>query len=109
MVIRIKDRQNRIMFLNEALTDLYLALPRGPLAEACGSSGVAYTHGLKMINYWASLGLILKNKSGQQYNFFYTAKGNRLSVELLKLKTLLKKNDIQWCSLEEDDNGQYAS
>lgn len=96
MVIRITQRQNRIMFLNERLTDLYLYLPRGPLAEACSLSGVAYTHGLKMINYWASMGLIMKNKSGQQYNFFYTAKGNRLAEDLLKLKTVLKRNKIQW-------------
>jgi len=100
MVLRIKDRQSRILFMNENLVDLFLYLPKGPLVEGCQYSGVAYSHALKMVTYWGSMGLIISNKSGQQYNFFYTASGNKLAVELVRCKGFLKKSGIQW-SLEE--------
>jgi molybdenum-dependent DNA-binding transcriptional regulator ModE len=101
MVFRLKKRQGRIMFMNEGLVDLYLYLPKGPLVEACKDSGIAYTHALKMIKYWASLDLINTNKSGQQYNFFYTSLGAKLASELIKSKAFMKKNAIQWGSDEE--------
>ena len=102
MVLRIKERQGRIMFMNEGLVDLYLYLPKGPLVEACKVSNIAYTHALKMVKFWSSLGLIVANKSGQQYNFFYTALGSRLSVELMKARNFMKKNSIQWAADEEN-------
>ena len=102
MVMRLKERQGRIMFMNEGLVDLYLYLPKGPLVEACHVSGIAYTHALKMIKFWVSAGLILANKSGQQYNFFYTAMGAKLSAELMRGRSFLKKNYIQWVSEDEE-------
>jgi hypothetical protein len=105
MILRLKKRQGKIMFMNEGLVDLYLYLPKGPLVEACEASGIAYTHALKMIKYWASLNLINTNKSGQQYNFFYTSLGAKLASELVRGRSFMRKNSIQWVSDEEESNG----
>jgi hypothetical protein len=103
MVMRITERQGKIMFLNQGLVDLYLYLPKGPLVEACHESNIAYTHALKMVKYWVSMDLVISNKSGQQYNFFYTPRGNKLASELIKMRVYLKKAGIQWVEFNEED------
>jgi predicted transcriptional regulator len=100
MVIRVGKRLSRIMFCNEKLVDLFLLIPRAPLHRICKTININYSHALKILNIWASLDLLVKNKAGNRYNIFYTPKGKRISEELEVLKKLLRRNKIQWY---EDD------
>jgi predicted transcriptional regulator len=96
MVLRIGDRLSKILFCNERTIDLYLTLNTGPLLQVTKRLAMNYSHALKLLALWESMGLVIKNKAGFRYNIFYTAKGTRLYDYLLKMKTYLRRSKIQW-------------
>jgi hypothetical protein len=97
MVLRIRDRQSKILFCNEKLVDLFLLIPRAPLLRVCQGIDMNYVHALKLLKIWASLDLLVLNKAGHRYNIFYTEKGKRLAEQLDHLRRYMRRAKIQWC------------
>lgn len=99
MVIKIGTRLREIMFLNERLVDLYLDLPRDSLREVSKNMGMSYTHALKMLKIWVSMGLVTDRKVGMKYNIFYTDKGLKIALELRRMRKIMKMSKIQWINV----------
>jgi len=100
LVVRVGKRLGKIMFCNEQNIDLYLNLRFGSLLQVCKELNINYSHALKLLKIWGSLGLIERNKAGFGYNVFYTLKGRGLLDQLKKMKTYMKKAKIQWGELD---------
>jgi predicted transcriptional regulator len=96
MVMRVGNRLSKIMFCNEKIVNLYLLVSQGPLLQITRSIDLNYSHALKLLKIWESMGLIIRNKAGFRYNIFYTGKGRRLSDNLLRMKIYLRRSKIQW-------------
>jgi molybdenum-dependent DNA-binding transcriptional regulator ModE len=96
MVIRIGQKMEKSIFVNEKVIELFLIITRGPLNQLCKTVDMSYAHGFKMMNIWESMGLIEKNKAGYRYNIFYTLRGQRLADEFKVVKGILKRYGVQF-------------
>jgi molybdenum-dependent DNA-binding transcriptional regulator ModE len=102
VVLKIGRRLSENMFLNEKLVDLYLNITLGPLNYVCKKVDINYSHAIEILNIWESMNLVVKNKAGYRYNIFYTAKGKTLFDYLSKLRTYLKRSNVQWQGNDSD-------